>query len=83
MYETGTTGIKNFDINILLLRENLLFLIKTLSIFNFIKTIRDSSNLRGTQSGTLIQIRDTLLPKLISGKLRIPDAEKMIEEVGV
>jgi type I restriction enzyme S subunit len=28
-------------------------------------------------------IRDALLPKLISGELRIPDAEKMLEEVGV
>ena len=28
-------------------------------------------------------IRDTLLPKLISGEIRIPDAEKMLEEVGV
>ena len=26
---------------------------------------------------------DTLLPKLISGEIRIPDAEKMLEEVGV
>ncbi len=28
-------------------------------------------------------IRDTLLPKLISGEIRIPDAERMLEEVGV
>jgi type I restriction enzyme, S subunit len=28
-------------------------------------------------------VRDALLPKLISGELRIPDAEKMLEEVGV
>ncbi len=27
-------------------------------------------------------IRDTLLPKLISGELPIPDAEKFIEEAG-
>lgn len=27
--------------------------------------------------------RDTLLPKLISGELRIPDAEKLLEEAGV
>ena len=30
----------------------------------------------------LTTIRDTLLPKLISGEIRIPDAEKMLEEVG-
>jgi type I restriction enzyme S subunit len=27
--------------------------------------------------------RDTLLPKLISGELRIPDAEKLLEEAGI
>jgi type I restriction enzyme S subunit len=31
----------------------------------------------------LSDIRDTLLPKLISGELRIPDAEKLLEEAGV
>ena len=31
----------------------------------------------------LEELRDTLLPKLLSGELRIPDAEKMIEEVGI
>lgn len=29
---------------------------------------------------TLTQIRDTLLPRLISGQLRLPDAESMVEE---
>ena len=32
---------------------------------------------------TLSEIRDTLLPKLILGELRIPDAEKLLEEVGI
>ena len=32
------------------------------------------------ESQTLTKLRDTLLPKLISGELRIPDAEKMVEE---
>jgi len=35
------------------------------------------------QSRELSLIRDTLLPKLISGEIRIPDAERMLEEVGV
>ena len=34
-------------------------------------------------SARLSSVRDTLLPKLISGEIRIPDAEKMLEEVGV
>lgn len=32
---------------------------------------------------TLSELRDTLLPKLISGELRIPDAEKFLEEAGI
>jgi len=39
------------------------------------------SNIR--QSATLTSLRDTLLPKLISGELRIPDAEKFVEEAGL
>ena len=33
------------------------------------------------ESRTLAQLRDTLLPKLISGKLRVPDAERILGEV--
>ena len=32
------------------------------------------------KSQTLTKLRDVLLPKLISGELRIPQAEKMVEE---
>ena len=35
------------------------------------------------QNDSLGNLRDALLPKLISGEIRIPDAEKMLEEVGV
>ena len=35
------------------------------------------------ESKQLENLRDALLPKLISGEIRIPDAEKMLEEVGV
>ena len=35
------------------------------------------------QSSILSKIRDALLPKLISGEIRIPDAEKMLEEVDI
>ena len=33
-----------------------------------------------TESQTLAKLRDVLLPKLISGELRIPQAEKMVED---
>ncbi len=43
------------------------------AIFYRIKVIEE-------QSQTLTAIRDTLLPRLISGQLRIPEAEALIEE---
>ncbi len=44
-------------------------------------SIKESKNSGQTQ--TLTQLRDTLLPKLISGKIRITDAEKMAEELSL
>lgn len=35
------------------------------------------------ENETLIELRDTLLPKLISGELKIPDAESLIEEASI
>lgn len=35
------------------------------------------------ESATLNTLRDTLLPKIISGELRGPDAEKFVEEAGL
>jgi type I restriction enzyme S subunit len=35
------------------------------------------------ESRNLASIRDALLPRLISGEIRVPDAEKMLEEVGI
>lgn len=44
------------------------------SIFADIKQLQ-------SEAATLAQLRDTLLPKLISGELRIADAEKFLERV--
>ena len=35
------------------------------------------------ESESLGDLRDTLLPKLISGELQVPDAEKFLEEAGI
>jgi type I restriction enzyme S subunit len=35
------------------------------------------------QSRTLAALRDTLLPKLISGELRVPDAERLCIRAGL
>ena len=52
--------------------------------FNFLtnSSIKKQLNL-GLENKTLRNLRDTLLPKLISGELRIPNAEKLVEEAGV
>ena len=43
--------------------------------------IKKSKNIEETK--LITNLRDTLLPKLISGELTIPDAEKLVEEAGV
>jgi type I restriction enzyme, S subunit len=35
----------------------------------------------GDESRTLAQTRDLLLPKLMSGEIRVREAERMVEEV--
>jgi type I restriction enzyme S subunit len=41
----------------------------------------DKTGKHEQQSSILKKLRDTLLPKLLSGEIRIPDAEKLIAEV--
>ncbi len=41
----------------------------------------DKINLVNQQIDSLAKLRDTLLPKLMSGEIRIPDAAAMVEEV--
>ena len=43
--------------------------------------LRGHSNIH--QIRTLTNLRDTLLPKLISGDLRVPEAEQMVAELGL
>jgi type I restriction enzyme S subunit len=50
---------------------------------NRISPLFTAAEKRKQSSKVLCRVRDALLPKLISGELRIPDAEKMLEEVGV
>jgi type I restriction enzyme S subunit len=46
----------------------------------FISPLFDQMVNIAQQSRTLAQLRDTLLPKLISGELRVPDAERILGE---
>jgi len=44
-----------------------------------IDPLRDKVVANVSESSSLAALRDTLLPKLISGEMRVPDAEKLVE----
>ncbi|NLJ48662.1 MAG: hypothetical protein GX428_03620 [Candidatus Atribacteria bacterium] len=48
-----------------------------------IEPLFKKTHLNEKESKTLTYLRDNLLPKLISGELRIPDVEKFLKEAGV
>lgn len=80
---TGSTGSRQrvkpkavAELNIVLASERLL---DTFS--EWIAPIHNRLLLNKNESRTLVGLRDTILPKLISGELRVPDVEKILEEV--
>ncbi len=84
-YETGTTGIKNFGYKYFASSRCFPKPANALldAFYEQIKSFHASCHQHGKESNLLSKARDALLPKLISGELRIPDAARMIEEVGV
>lgn len=56
----------------------------TIAIFNDkTRSLLERQFLLGRENEVLSDLRDTILPKLISGELRIADAEKFLEEAGI
>jgi type I restriction enzyme, S subunit len=47
---------------------------------NYVRPFYKKTVENNDESNTLTSLRDTLLPKLISGEIRVPDAEKLVEE---
>ena len=80
-YENGTTGIKNLAFMVFAQENNIL--VPPMPIVNAfnrkIEPLFTMLQLNGEQSRTLSQIRDTLLPKLLSGKIRVDDVDKGLE----
>ena len=76
-YENGTTGIKNLAFTVFAQENNLLVPpMPIVDVFNRkIEPLFTMLQLNGEQSRTLSQIRDTLLPKLLSGEVRVPHKE--------
>lgn len=74
-YENGTTGIKNLDINGFIQKK--LIIIPPIHIATdfeeMIKVFYDKIQSNGMESERLAQLRDTLLPKFMSGELKIND----------
>jgi len=78
-YQNQSTGISNFQTSHFLEAENVLLPSQgALEAFvRFVELILSKTT--NNESIALAQLRDTLLPKLISGELRIADADKFIE----
>ena len=53
------------------------------AFFDVVEPLLGKSSVLRSESRSLSTTRDALLPKLISGEIRIPDAEKMLKEVGL
>ncbi|KXT82388.1 Type I restriction-modification system, specificity subunit S [Streptococcus sp. DD11] len=78
LYENGTTGIKNFDISSFLETEKII--IPTLNLVykfsNIVKELRNTIATNGLEIEKLIVLRNTLLPKLLSGEISVSQATK-------
>lgn len=85
MYETGTTGIKNFGFKYY--SESIPYALPPSALldefFEIVQPMVENAGFSMRENMVLSDLRDTLLPKLISGELRIPDAEKFLEEAGI
>lgn len=72
-YENGTSGIKNFRIkDFTSIEPVILPPIEMVEEFqNHIDSIQEQIQTRGSESHNLAQLRDTLLPRLMSGELKV------------
>jgi type I restriction enzyme, S subunit len=79
-YQIQSTGISNFQTSYFL--ETELVILPSEKVLNafvgIIQPIINRTHLK--QIRQLIELRDTLLPRLISGKLRLPEAEAIVTE---
>lgn len=73
-YENGTTGIKNLDIGSLFSVNKIVIPAEAVlqQFSNQYRTIYSTIQHLGREADNLAQIRDTILPKLMSGEIRVP-----------
>lgn len=82
-YENGTTGIKNFGFQEFCTNHQIIIpLMPDLERFSArVERSYDFGQALAEQSRVLAALRDALLPALMSGRLRVKDAERQVEEV--
>ena len=76
-YENGTTGIKNLDFSGFIETETILIppVDKVIAFDDYFKSIFNQIFDNGKQNEHLAVLRDTLLPKLMSGELDVSDID--------
>ena len=76
-YENGTTGIKNLDFSGFIETETILIppVDKVIAFDDYCKSIFNQIFANGKQNEHLAVLRDTLLPKLMSGELDVSDMD--------
>ena len=76
-YENGTTGIKNLDFSGFIETETILIppVDKVIAFDNYCNSIFNQIFANGKQNEHLAILRDTLLPKLMSGELDVSDID--------
>ena len=79
-YENGTSGIKNFRIKDFTSIEPVIIPDEdSLGYFqSFIDNLQIKLQMNGSESQKLATIRDTLLPKLMSGELKVNEIEDVL-----
>ena len=72
-YENGTSGIKNFRLNDFLSMEPLIIppKDKVAEFQKVIDTINAQMQTTGLESSKLVETRDSLLPRLMSGEIDV------------
>jgi len=84
-FENGTTGIKNLAFT--LFSETYKLCMPPHQVMrNFeiqVEPVLSRQQSAAAESETLAALRDALLPKLISGELRVKDAERFLKERGL
>ncbi len=79
-YQNQSTGIANFQTTSFLEREQLVVPSESV-LLKFYQTLEPIiSKMNSNQQIELAKLRDTLLPKLMSGEIRISDAAAMVED---